>query len=396
MASLPLRVFVSHHHSPEEDAFTAHLIADLEAAGADVWVDTSGITSDDFVQKISEGLAGRQWLVLVMTPEAVASPWVRREVNAALNEHTAGRMLGILPLVMQPCQEQDIPMLWRTLHRYDATRDYQVAIAGLLWALGLATAPKARPAIPPERFPKRLADLGYVARSIGGVEIILPPLCDIPAGEFVRGSNPKGGEQRSDDEESPHLMVLPGFQIARFPATVAEYACYVRSGHAEPQEWEIQLRRLDHPVVNMSRNDAVGYSTWLSEQSGKHWRLPTGDEWEIAAAWDPSAQVARVYPWGDAFDTDRCNSKESGYHSTTPVGTYPNGASPCGAQDMAGNVWEWTDTERFPLAEYLLLGGSWRTTPPRSLRPTYRNFYLKSHESRNFVGFRLVLEATSS
>src|SRR5689334_16584479 len=105
-------VFVSHHHSPEEDAFTARLVADLEAAGADVWVDTSGITSDDFVKKISEGLAGRKWLVLVMTPAAVTSPWVQREVNAAMNEHTAGRMLGILPVVLQPCQEQSVPLLW--------------------------------------------------------------------------------------------------------------------------------------------------------------------------------------------------------------------------------------------------------------------------------------------
>lgn len=119
-----VRVFVSHHHSPEEDAFTARLVADLEAAGANVWVDTGGITSDDFVKKISEGLAGRQWLVLVMTPAALSSPWVQREVNVALNEQTAGRMLGVLPVVMQPCREEDIPMLWRTLHRYEATHDY--------------------------------------------------------------------------------------------------------------------------------------------------------------------------------------------------------------------------------------------------------------------------------
>ncbi len=133
----PVRVFVSHHHSPDEDRFTARLVADLEAAGADVWVDTAGIASDDFVKKISEGLTGRQWLVLVMTPEAVASPWVQREVNAALNEHTAGRMLGVLPLMMQPCQEQNLPMLWRTLYRYDATRDYVTARNGILQALGL-------------------------------------------------------------------------------------------------------------------------------------------------------------------------------------------------------------------------------------------------------------------
>jgi hypothetical protein len=99
----PVRVFVSHHHSPTEDAFTARLVADLKAAGADVWVDDEGITSDDFVRKISEGLEGRQWLILVMTPASVASHWVQREVNTALNEHTAGRMLGVLPFVMTRC-----------------------------------------------------------------------------------------------------------------------------------------------------------------------------------------------------------------------------------------------------------------------------------------------------
>jgi hypothetical protein len=56
------RVFVGHHHSPEEDTFTARLVADLEAAGADVWVDTSDIPSGGFVAKISEGLQSRQGL----------------------------------------------------------------------------------------------------------------------------------------------------------------------------------------------------------------------------------------------------------------------------------------------------------------------------------------------
>ena len=78
-------VFVSHHHSPKEDASTARLVADLEAAGADVWVDYQGIASGSFVQKINEGLSGRQWLVLVMTNAALRSQWVQDEVNAALH-----------------------------------------------------------------------------------------------------------------------------------------------------------------------------------------------------------------------------------------------------------------------------------------------------------------------
>ena len=72
-------VFVSQHHSPEEDAFTARLVADLKTSGADVWIDDEGITSDDFVRKTSEGLAGRQWLNPVMITDSVKSPWVQRE-----------------------------------------------------------------------------------------------------------------------------------------------------------------------------------------------------------------------------------------------------------------------------------------------------------------------------
>jgi TIR domain len=148
----PARIFVSHHHSPEEDAFTTRLVADLRAAGADVWVDTSGIPSGSFVAKISEGLAGRQWVVLVMTPEALASPWVRAEVESGLNEYHAGRMLGVIPFVMRPCRDDEIPVLWRTLHRYDATRGYEAGRDQLFVALGLSSAqaepPRAQPVIP--------------------------------------------------------------------------------------------------------------------------------------------------------------------------------------------------------------------------------------------------------
>src|SRR6476469_3958658 len=101
-------VFISHHHSPEEDAFTARLKADLQAAGAEVWVGDWRIAPDGFSQQIGEGSVTRQWLVLVMTPAALASLWVQREVNAALIELAAGRMLGVLLLVMRPCREADI------------------------------------------------------------------------------------------------------------------------------------------------------------------------------------------------------------------------------------------------------------------------------------------------
>jgi hypothetical protein len=205
----PVRVFVSHHHSPEEDTFTARLMADLKAAGADAWVDTAGITSDDFVKKISEGLAGRQWLMLVMTPDALRSPWVQREVNAALNEHTAGRMLGVLPFVMLPCFEQAIPVLWRTLHRYDATKSYEAARDGLLGAIGLT------PALPSNA----LTD--NALPSIDRPQPLIPPMCFVPAGDFLMGSKPKRDGAADPNEQPQHLVTLPAFEISRTAITVA-------------------------------------------------------------------------------------------------------------------------------------------------------------------------------
>jgi Sulfatase-modifying factor enzyme 1/TIR domain len=271
-----VRVFVSHHHSRKEDAFTARLVADLEVAGADVWVDTAGIASDDFVKKISEGLTGRQWLVLVMTPDAVASPWVQREVNAALNEHTAGCMLGVLPLMMQPCQEQNLPMLWRTLYRYDATRNYASARDGLLQVLGLRM-PTTQPALPqsppapvnaPHLLPPRLAQLGFVVYRSGTTEYIVPQVCTVPAGPFLMGSDPKKDKEAVNTEQPQHQVTLDTFQIGRYPVTVAEYACFVpatrratptgEDGKHFQVSWQTQLgERLEHPVVMVSWRDAV-------------------------------------------------------------------------------------------------------------------------------------------
>jgi hypothetical protein len=122
-----VRVFISHHHSFEEDAFTRQLVHDLETAGIDVWVDEKGVTSGSFVKKISEGLKDRQWLLFIMTPAALVSPWVQSAVDAGLQEVHAGRMRGVIPVMAQPCDEHDVPILWRSLYYYDATEQYEAA-----------------------------------------------------------------------------------------------------------------------------------------------------------------------------------------------------------------------------------------------------------------------------
>ncbi|HEX6819079.1 MAG TPA: SUMF1/EgtB/PvdO family nonheme iron enzyme [Ktedonobacterales bacterium] len=111
--------------------------------------------------------------------------------------------------------------------------------------------------------PARLAQLGFTAYGTGASEHILPPVVAVPAGDFLMGSDPKRDSVAANKswarrEQPQHKLNLPDFQIARFPVTVAEYAGFVRAGHAAPKnptgtlDWEAQLHWLDHPVIFVS------------------------------------------------------------------------------------------------------------------------------------------------
>ncbi len=371
----------------------------------DVWVDDARITSDDFIKKINEGLAGRQWLVLVMTPDALRSPWVQAEVNAALNQVRKGHMLGVIPIVARPCADADIPPLLDTLHRFDATHAYEPARDGLLHALG-QQAPAASSAPPAALKPlpdisARLTSLGYRSERQGNTLVILPPLTIIPAGKFRLGSDKRRDTNAFDDELRRVVVNLPAFQIARFPVTVAEYACFVGPNHAPPPHWAEQQANPEYPVVHVTWYEACDYAAWLAERTGQPWRLPTEAEWEKAARLDPrdplGASSERIYPWGDAQDLSRCNNN-SNYlvRGNTPIGWYGpdspdprmgwnSGASPCGVEEMVGSVWEWTAS--------LYASDYSKATQPisRNFDSTVRRTLRGGSWGRNILGVRATL-----
>jgi formylglycine-generating enzyme required for sulfatase activity len=185
------------------------------------------------------------------------------------------------------------------------------------------------------------------------LDALRPTLLRVPAGPFAMGMGEEEVPRVALEFDIPpewlrkacprHSVVLPAFEIGRFPVTNGEWALFAeRSGHAEPpasyRGQGSPAGRENHPVWGVSFEGALAYCDWLSRETGRRYRLPTEAEWEKAAR----GGDGRAYPWGDVFDPRCANTREAGIGDTTPVGVFPAGASPCGALDLAGNVEELT------------------------------------------------------
>jgi formylglycine-generating enzyme required for sulfatase activity len=237
----------------------------------------------------------------------------------------------------------------------------------------------------------------------------------IPAGPFLMGSPP---EENIPDEETPqHKLTLPAYRIGKTPVTNAEYAEFIKRDLQQPVPkkagWflrEPPADKLDHPVVGVSWYDARAYCRWLSQETGRTYRLPTEAEWEKAAR----GKKGLLYPWGNDWDADNANQ---GGHDTTHVRAHALGISPYRCYDMVGNVQQWTSTlwgsnvreNAFPYpyqahdgredleADQHLhrvyrihRGGSFRDDPSR-LRCSARG-YSDPDSKLRWRGFRVVLE----
>jgi len=200
----------------------------------------------------------------------------------------------------------------------------------------------------------------------------------VPAGPFLMGSADDDPDAY-DAEKPQHEQDIPyDYLIGRYPVTNQEFRRFVEDpegyrddrwwteagwavkeeeGWTEPRFWDdAGFNHPLQPVVRVSWYEAVAYCRWLTERLRRDvgaqraaplpdgWviRLPTEAEWEKAAR----GEYGRRYPWGDEWDSKRCNSGEGGPGRPTEVGRYsPDGDSPYGAADMAGNVWEWCATK---------------------------------------------------
>jgi hypothetical protein len=132
------------------------------------------------------------------------------------------------------------------------------------------------------------------------------------------------------------------FAIGKYPVTNIEYARFLeKTRHHTPKYWiegTYPTEKATHPVTGITMKDAKAYCAWLSQETGKTYRLPTEWEWE----WAATGPQGWKYPWGNQFLRNKCNTKEAATRETTPVGSYLYGTNQYGLTDMTGNVWEIT------------------------------------------------------
>jgi formylglycine-generating enzyme required for sulfatase activity len=249
------------------------------------------------------------------------------------------------------------------------------------------------------------------------------PFVYVPAGTFTMGSPESVGY---DDERPAHEVTLDAYWIGQSEVTNAQYRRFVAAGGytqeplwtpegwqwrttnniTEPEYWDDpKWNGDDYPVVGVSWYEASAFATWLSQESGLTVRLPSEAEWERAAR----GEDGRTYPWGDEVPNERLLNYAYNLGRTSTVGSYPAGASPYGALDMAGNVWEWVD-DWYDVGYYtvspgqnpqgpesgevrVVRGGSW-LNDDRLVRSADR-YGFDPQGRRNNLGFRFAVSPGS-
>ena len=148
-----------------------------------------------------------------------------------------------------------------------------------------------------------------------------------------------GGDSEAYQSLPEKSVKIGGFRIGRFPVTVWEYGKYLEETRADaPPDWDEQSRHRSRPVVSVNWQQARDYCTWAG------CKLPSEEQWEVAAR----GVEGRIFPWGiEEPDEYRANFANK-VGELTPVGLFPDGDTPEGVADMAGNLWEWTRSDFGP------------------------------------------------
>jgi eukaryotic-like serine/threonine-protein kinase len=260
------------------------------------------------------------------------------------------------------------------------------------WWFGVALMGMAAAAMALDKVPPSPKPLNYKHKETFQDCDKCPKMVFLEGGSFQMGSNEYG------NEKPVHEVTVENFAIGKYEVTFEEYDYFCeKTGREKPKDKE-GWGRGKRPVINVSWNDAVAYTKWLSKETGKEYRLPTEAEWEYAARANSSSKYS--------FGNDESDLKEYAWYGnnsgdkTHLVGEKkPNGF---GLYDMHGNVWEWTCSDYKDNyngnshkqcssnnnAEKSLRGGSWGHDA-RYCRLAFRYNFAPDYRD-NYYGFRVA------
>jgi formylglycine-generating enzyme required for sulfatase activity len=304
-------IFISYKR--EEQATAGKLANALEGEGLTVWWDPKLRTGEIFDDVIEKALSEARCVIVLWSQLSVKSEYVKAEATYALDHNK---------LVPVKIEEVNLPFRFNRVHTlsllgWDGSKDYS-EFRRLVEDIAQIIGPLKEPGT---IFRDKLKD-----RSEG------PEMVVIPVGTFRMGDIKGSG---TDAERPIHKVVVSKpFAIGRYQVTFEEYARFAAATGRElpgDEDWGRGLL----PVIKVSWSDAMDYAEWLSQQTGKRYRLPSEAEWEYAAR----GGTETVYWWGDKMKPGVGNCGGGDTKGPAPVGSYsPN---PFGLYDMAGNVWEW-------------------------------------------------------
>ena len=240
-----------------------------------------------------------------------------------------------------------------------------------------------------------------------------PIMVVLPAGSYMMGS-PESEEGREDHEGPRHLVTFDKpFAMGKFEVTFGEWDACVNGGGCAGHQAKDRWGRGQQPVNHISWDEAHLFTKWISEKTGKEYRLPSESEWEYAAR----AGTTTPFSTGETISTDQANYEgEYAYgpgkvgeyrEKTLPVGSFP--PNQFGLHDMHGNVWEWIEDCYHPTYEgapdhgrawisrvdtacdrAVIRGGSWHFGP-NFARSAYRSNDFGHHRNYNlYIGFRVA------
>jgi formylglycine-generating enzyme required for sulfatase activity len=377
-------VFVSHA-SEDKEAIARPLAQALEARGLRVWFDEFTLSVGDRLRRsIDQGLARSKYGIVILSPYFFAKEWPQKELDGLVQRENRGEKV-ILPVWHNISAEQIAGYSPSLADRIGVRSDM-----GLERVVG-----------------ELLRGMRYTPPLLEVLSVTSPiqlELMHIPAGEFLMGSDPQVDKDAYPNEQPPHRLYLPDFYIGKHPVTVAQYAAFARATRRQRSGMQGQgdapvtdVSWDDAPVTDVSWDDGVAFCRWLSKRSGRAFRLPTEAEWEKAAR----GADGRIYPWGKPVPTTSSCNFDNYVGHTTRVWAYPAGTSPYGVLDMAGNVWEWTnsgyrdypyrvdDGREGPNEDFRVLRGGSFIENARVVRCACRNWYSPKSRLWDF-GFRVV------